>query len=182
MTRTPAQWCAGKPEEPAMSTRALYTFKGESAADTWNVYKHHDGYPTGAATTLVDAITFYAWKLPRYEADEFAASFCAAGKSHYFLRALAAKTAKDRAGYLRFADSNGGGVRMMPQGEPLAVAVKHCGDIEYRYEIFTGNNNELRIRAYSVDAWDAPGAETLLTDCLLTEFSAWAEKEEKTSK
>ena len=153
-----------------MSTRALYTFKGETAEDSWNVYKHHDGYPSGAAETLQDALAFYAWKLPRYEADEFAASFIAAGKSRSYLRALSAKTAKDRKGILSYAPQ-GGGVRMMPQGNPLAVACTNCSDIEYRYEIFAGNGTELRVRGYAVNAWDAPGSETLMLDCLLTEFT-----------
>lgn len=171
-----------------MSTRGLYTFKGETAADTWNVYRHSDNYPTGAAEVLADTVKFFAWQLPRYEADEFAAAFCAAGKSHYYLQALQVKTAKDRAVALRYTPLSkeekpyngvGGGIRFMPQGDPMQVALSNCSDIEYRYEIFQGNRKELRIRAYDVSAWDAPGKETLLTDCPLSEFAAWAEAEEK---
>jgi hypothetical protein len=161
-----------------MSTRALYTFNGATASESWNVYKHHDGYPSGAADTLEDALKFFAWPLPRYEADEFAASFCAAGKAYYHLKALAAKDAKGRADALRYA-MPGGGVRMMPQGQPLQVALNHCSDIEYRYEIYQGNNQELRVKAYAVSAWEAPANETLLTDCLVSELSAWAQAEEK---
>jgi hypothetical protein len=169
-----------------MSTRALYTFKGENAADTWNVYKHHDGYPTGAAETLQNTLKYYAWALPRYEADEFAAAFCAAGKSQHYLRAIEAVEAHNGADYknaMRYTalgeyKTQGGGVRMMPQGAPLKVASKHCSDIEYRYEIFAGKTGGLRIRAYAVNAWDAP-SETLLTECALSDFSAWAEAHEK---
>jgi len=169
-----------------MSTRALYTFKGESAADTWNVYKHHDGYPTGAAQFLADTFKHYAWALPRYEADECAAAFCAAGKSQHYLRAIEAVEAHNGEGYkdaMRYTalgeyKTQGGGVRMMPQGPALKVAAKNCSDIEFRYEIFVGKVNELRVRAYAVNAWDKP-TETLLTDCPMSEFAAWAESHEK---
>jgi hypothetical protein len=151
-------WCAALIGEPAMSTRALYTFKGETAADSWNVYKHHDGYPTGAAQVLQAALA-YAWELPRYEPDEFAAAFCAAGK----------------------AETKGGGVRFMPQGTPLKVASKHCSDIEFRYEIFADvRPGDLRIRAYAVSAWDKP-TETLLFECALSDFAVRAAAHEEES-
>jgi len=159
-----------------MSTRALYTFKGENASDTWNVYKHHDGYPTGAARVLQIAFDHFAWQLPRYEADECAAAFCAAGKADNYVRAALATTPEGRTASLLYA-SQGGGVRMMPQGPALKVASKHCSDIEYRYEIFE-KSRTLRIRAYAVNAWDKP-TETLLVDCPLSEFAAWAEQSEK---
>lgn len=62
-----------------MSTRAIYTFKDSDGSH--NVYKHHDGYPSGA----LDAIEATArgqnvWRLPRFEADEFAAGFIAENK------------------------------------------------------------------------------------------------------
>ena len=60
-----------------MSTRAVYTFKDRE--DTFNVYKHHDGYPEGALSFIKKA-TLYAWELPRFEPDEFGASFIAANK------------------------------------------------------------------------------------------------------
>jgi hypothetical protein len=169
-----------------MSTRALYTFKGENAADTWNVYKHHDGYPTGAANVLQNTLKYFAWVLPRYEADEFAAAFCAAGKADYYLRAVEAVEAHDAKEYkfaLRYTalgetKNQGGGVRMMPQGPALKVAAKNCSDIEYRYEIYQ-KANVLRVRAYAVNAWDDKPTETLLTDCPLAEFAAWAEAAER---
>lgn len=61
-----------------MSTRAVYTFIDPSS--THHVYKHHDGYPTGAAEFIGKALK-NAWALPRFEADEFAAAFVAANKS-----------------------------------------------------------------------------------------------------
>jgi len=60
-----------------MSTRAIYTFKGFGEA--YHVFKHHDGYPTGAAQWIKNALA-YAWELPRYEPDEFAAAFVAGNK------------------------------------------------------------------------------------------------------
>lgn len=94
-----------------MSTRALYTFKGtEDYPGNYNVYKHSDNYPSGAADAIHRALTL-AWPLPRYEADEFAASFVAANKRQ------------------------AGGVRLMPSGNASKVAQKNCTDIDYRYEI-----------------------------------------------
>jgi hypothetical protein len=60
-----------------MSTRAIYTFKG--FGDTYHVFKHHDGYPEGAADAIKNAL-LYAWEMPRYEPDEFAAAFIAGNK------------------------------------------------------------------------------------------------------
>lgn len=141
-----------------MSTRALYTFRDEDGT-AYNVYKHHDGYPTGAARVIRDAINYYAWPLPRFEADEFAAAFCAAGKSAFgeYLETL--KTHRNRRGALSNAIAwhtltptrGGGGVRLMPQGEPDGVASKHCCDIEYRYEVMMGRGNHKLI--IKVVAW-----------------------------
>lgn len=71
-----------------MSTRAIYTFsEGDHSI---HVYKHHDGYPyasynsgRGEAGGLlwIKKAKELAWELPRFEADEFAASFVAANKT-----------------------------------------------------------------------------------------------------
>jgi len=61
-----------------MGTRAVFTFKDSN--DTFSVYKHWDGYPEGAANFLTNAFDF-AWKLPRFEAADFAAAFIAANKT-----------------------------------------------------------------------------------------------------
>ncbi len=67
-----------------MSTRACYRFIPENGPNDWlgvvTVYKHHDGYPSGAALAIEKALD-YAWKLPRFEADEFAAAFVAGNKT-----------------------------------------------------------------------------------------------------
>jgi len=62
-----------------MGTRAIYTFKG--FGEEYHVYKHYDGYPTGAAEFLGKAVDA-SWPLPRYEPDEFAAAFIASNKTH----------------------------------------------------------------------------------------------------
>ncbi len=130
-----------------MSTRACYTFTDNSGS--YHVYKHHDGYPTGAAGHIQNALS-KAWELPRYEADEFAAAFVAANKN------------------------TSGSVRLMPSGPIQDVAP---GDIEYRYEIFPGNNGELRVTAYLVNNW-GNYTEELLFNCAFSELDQAAEKAE----
>jgi len=61
-----------------MGTRAIYFF--ESGDEICGVYKHYDGYPSAARHHIEDAKE-YAWKLPRFEADEFAAGFVAKHKN-----------------------------------------------------------------------------------------------------
>ena len=62
-----------------MSTRATFTFADQ--IDEVTVYKHHDGYPYGAAVSLMATVqSGRAWPQPRWEASEFAAAFVAANK------------------------------------------------------------------------------------------------------
>ena len=61
-----------------MSTRGLYTFTDSDGA-SFTVFKHWDNYPSGAHLFIQKALAF-SWDLPRFEADEFAASFIAANK------------------------------------------------------------------------------------------------------
>jgi hypothetical protein len=139
-----------------MSTRGLYTFKGESQRDSWNVYKHYDNYPTGAAEAITLALN-YAWPLPRYEADEFATAFIAANKA------------------------GAGNVRLMPQGKPLAVAQANCTDIKYRYEIYmvgTVKSADLHVKAFDVSGW-SDLTEELIYVGNLAGFAAWAKHEEE---
>jgi hypothetical protein len=63
--------------KPFMGTRAVYTFIDYK--DRHSVYKHFDGYPSGACGLIAKALK-QAWPLPRFEADEFAAAFVAANK------------------------------------------------------------------------------------------------------
>ena len=150
-----------------MSTRALYTFyPGE---DGWpkapiHVYKHHDGYPTGAADAIIAALEF-AWPLPRYEHDEFAAAFVAANKSHWIaeelrlLRKLETESEDHERSALREqigrvrnygTNGNGGGVRLCEGGDFEDVAPY---DIEYWYTISpkkTKGVTQLIVTAYDV--------------------------------
>jgi hypothetical protein len=159
-----------------MSTRALYTFKGENAKDSWNVYKHADGYPSGAASVIQLTLDYFTWALPRYEADTFAAGFCAAGKTSWLDNGKF-----DEENFKNYGPGGsyrwcvGGDVRLMPQGDPQKVATTNCSDIEYRYEVFLGNENELRVRAYVVSAWETYD-ETLLVDCKQADFAEWAKE------
>jgi hypothetical protein len=121
-------------EDTNMSTRACYTFIDERS--TLHVYKHHDGYPSGAVQWTEAALPL-AWPLPRFEADEFAASFVAANKTSQ------------------------GGVRLMPSGD---IETIKPSDIAYRYEI-TLKDGDLFTVAYragwnkaSVEIWAGPFA------------------------
>ena len=68
-----------------MGTRAIYFFddtfrNNRGTTNICAVYKHYDNYPKGAAYHI-EAAKDYAWRLPRFEADEFAAAFVAANKN-----------------------------------------------------------------------------------------------------
>lgn len=158
-----------------MSTRAMYTF--EDADGSYNVYKHSDGYPTQAAEALIRALD-YAWPLPRYEADDFAAAFVAANKSHWRNEAFNAfcdldalgramlagidvtpediKQIRDRLEHAReyYKTIRGGGVRLMPSGTWQDVAPH---DLEYRYVVSPGKGGQLVVTCWSVahdgDSW-----------------------------
>src|SRR3954467_14029413 len=108
-----------------MSTRALYTFiDPEREQDTFHVYKHHDGYPKGAAQHIEAALA-YAWPLPRFEADEFAAAFAAANKSHYRDRELE---------LLRQLEKLGEQVATEENGREIVALRKSLADIRYYIE------------------------------------------------
>jgi hypothetical protein len=117
--------------EDDMSTRAIYTFCDPRTEV--HVYKHHDGYPynggvhngtayeAGGLVWINDAKAF-AWDLPRFEADEFAASFVAANKS------------------------DGGGVRLIGDQKPW----EYASDCDYWYKV-TCINGDLHVTVLSVD-------------------------------
>ena len=158
-----------------MSTRALYSFLGEDG--NYNVYKHHDGYPSGAARTIKTAIDWFAWPLPRYESDAFAAAFCAAGKIGWVESVEdVTEWATENGPTAQGRQWSGGGVRLMPQGNPTQVACKHCSDIEYRYEL-TMIGDVLNIRAFKGNWWDdkhAPIGEDEIFIGPFDQFVAWA--------
>lgn len=111
-----------------MSTRAVYTFT-DANKETFHVYKHHDGYPSGACE-WIEAAKGRAWPLPRFEADEFGAAFVAANKPN--------------DGY------PGGGVRLMPCGDIKKLAPM---DIAYWYDI-KPKGQTLHVSCYSIDNWE----------------------------
>lgn len=101
-----------------MSTNAIYFFDDTFQNDrgTINicaVYKHYDNYPEGAASHI-EAAKDYAWRLPRFEADEFASAFVAANKN-----------------------KNGGEVRLIPLFEHTSrpEVMKDYPWCEYYYDI-----------------------------------------------
>ena len=61
-----------------MSTRSVFTFKDDF--NEFHVYKHCDGYPSGALEAIEKTLQ-KAWELPRFEAADFGAAFIAANKS-----------------------------------------------------------------------------------------------------
>lgn len=165
-----------------MSTRAMYTFIGDKSGrsrEQFHVYKHHDGYPingTSGAVFWLKAALDYAWPLPRYEADDFAAAFVAANKSSgeslrterlatYRQSLRRAKKndedtsyyEKEIAGLLNRTitpGGQGGGIRLMQSGPDWRTIAPW--DIAYRYEVeHTTGENDLTVRAYSV-SFDAP--------------------------
>lgn len=171
-----------------MSTRAVYTFFGDHDEAPRHVYKHSDGYPTGAVQWITAALCF-AWKLPRYENDEFAAAFVAANKSYYRNRLFdlyrkPKKTAADRTAikhYEGMNDYNGGQVRLIAASEAMlpasVVAQRFAADAEYRYEIRC-QDDELYVKVYSTDYWEEP-KEIEIWSGPLTKMKAWAEEYEK---
>lgn len=160
-----------------MSTRAVYTFK--EGREVYHVYKHHDGYPSGAAAAITNALPF-AWPLPRWEADEFATAFIAGNKAHYIneeLRLLRkgarSKRDKESLAYVRKLSAeghNGGGVR-------LTKGPEAHGDLEYRYEISfrsgsgPGSTSVLWVRAFRIET----DKDALIFQGPLASFVKWAD-------
>lgn len=92
-----------------MSTRAVFTVTDEN--NTFHIYKHYDGYPSEVPSNIAKALKF-AWQLPRFEADEFAAAFVTGNKC------------------------SGGSIRLLPTGEWQNVVPQ---DISFLYVITCGN-------------------------------------------
>jgi hypothetical protein len=152
-----------------VSTRAFYRFIPQNGPNDWpgavTVYKHHDGYPSGAAKAIEKALDF-AWKLPRFKADEFAAAFVAGNKTlassiraHYEQHATdaekQAKVDKQYAKlnmpehYCRLAKNAkaGGGIRLVPY-EGLDAYQRFASDIAYLYDIRCVDG-KLQVTAYT---------------------------------
>jgi hypothetical protein len=148
-----------------MSTRACYRFVDPASSEVVTIYKHHDGYPEGAVCWITKALD-YAWRLARFEADEFAAAFVAANKDsaqnkrrEYLDRAERESDPTRKAALLQIADDwrpngryaamNGGGVRIVNQ--PGLDAFKaFAPDIAYLYDV-TVKDGALLINAFATD-------------------------------
>lgn len=137
-----------------MSTRACYTFldtftRGETRS--FHVYKHYDGYPyaqshtgeeAGGLVWIREALS-YAWKLPRFEADEFAASFVAANKTP------------------RKEEWDGGDFRLINTEHPWQFS----NDPVYWYVVDKRENvPDLYVEVFEVDWWDAKPNNTLIME------------------
>lgn len=132
-----------------MSTRAMYTFQDERT--TVHVYKHFDGYPSGAHEFITNAMP-YAWDLPRFEADDFAAAFVAANKTQ-----------------------GGGNVRLC--GTAIQEPWQFSSDSEYWY-VITCPNGELHIEAFEVNWWGDEPESTRIFEGTLEEMAKFVEEQE----
>ncbi len=131
------------------------------------VYKHRDGYPSGAAQAIEAALPC-AWPLPRFEPDEFAAAFVRANKrsaedwAREYERQAEKATGEDKPYLLDTARKYrtdpgyrgccGGNVRLVPY-EGLDGYQRFAGDIAYLYDIRC-ENGKIRITAYTTDECD----------------------------
>jgi hypothetical protein len=155
-----------------MSTRACYRFFPSNGPNDWpgvvTVYKHSDGYPSGAAEAIEAALP-YAWPLPRFEPDEFAAAFVRGNKKstedwaqRYEAQASKTTDQDQKAACLSVAeryrtdpvyrDCCGGGIRLVPY-EGLDAYQRFAGDIAYLYDIRC-ENGKIRITAYTTSERD----------------------------
>lgn len=171
-----------------MSTRAIYSFFGDDDAPR-HVYKHSDGYPTGAAEAIENALEF-AWPLPRYENDEFAAAFVAANKSYLHKRLLELyrkkrRTPKDNK-MIAYHESalakagSGGQIRLIaPSGSMIPAreaAAAFAVDAEYRYEVRC-LDGELHVKVFATNYWDGPEEEEIFSGPFKA-MKTWAEERE----
>lgn len=135
-----------------MSTRGVYTFietADEKVADGHHVYVHSDNYPTGALTYLTDMLMSDThFELPRYEADEMAASFVAANKKH------------------------GGNIRLMKK-RAGAADVEYGYVIWQSQE--PRSRGQLMVRCSSTDYWGSRPKDKTLFEGTFAEFGAWAQ-------
>jgi hypothetical protein len=139
-----------------MSTRGIYQFTDGN--ESFCVYKHCDNYPEGphggfAAIAKAGALS---WKLPRFEPDEFAASFVAANKD------------------------GSGGVRLTQGGAWHAAASLDC---EYAYIIGMGaNHREPVVQCFAIQSDYDTGewtATSVYCHSLAKVIEGWRPSEER---
>lgn len=136
-----------------MSTRAIYIFRGHD--EQYTVYKHHDGYLSGAAECLTVARRL-SWCAPRFEPDEAAAAFVAAAKLATHLTVADGKLVFDSVGANRYPLS--GDVRLLNVSRGKGVFHKAPCDIEFAY-LIESKHGDWYVTAYATDFWDAVKAK-----------------------
>jgi hypothetical protein len=125
-----------------MSTRSAYIFKDEGGS--YAVYKHCDGYPTGAANSLINAKK-YAWQGNRFEADEFACAFITAEKVNSYASCKKYRPKGDKE------PIDAGGQMRLLEG----IELKHMPiDIEYLYIIRNTANDPMSASRVKVSAYE----------------------------
>lgn len=124
-----------------MSTRATLTVRdAKNGTEAYSVYRHSDGYPDtehGVFATLPLALS-YAWSLPRFEADDFAAAIIAAWKQP-------ARYSYPGARYV----TQGGNIR-------YTTGRDTHGDTAYHYDIWPDGKGRIAVRCFERcrdDAW-----------------------------
>jgi hypothetical protein len=132
-----------------MSTRAIYSFI--DATDTYHVYVHYDGYPSGAANYFKRWLdSNLSWELPRFEADEAAAGFIA--------------SIKTRQGNVRIAKNRTDAV-----------------DVEYGYRIYQDNDNRLCVQCVTTNYWGVLHEEGIFDGAMDTFIVTSGQIEENTN-
>ncbi len=120
-----------------MSTRACYQFIDEDENIT--VYKHWDGYPSGAKEAIEAAIP-YAWPFPRFEAGDFSAAFVAANRRRPTDKWKNWQTGKKEP---IPRDMIGGNVYLLPNDAGKGAWKNHL-DLDYLYVVaFDGDSLEI---------------------------------------
>ena len=181
-----------------MSTRGFFTFRGTNPEDEHHVYKHCDCYPEGphGGVFAIAGALRYAWPLPRFEPDEFAAAFVCAAKMPFQFKenvnavidaiiaqpvsTIYSEDAAARAPFTlalqpnRYLGGIGGGVGLCPSGSWKDVAPS---DIAYRYVVYM-QKNALMLDVWAVNHRD-PSKRHSWTEAILfygayADAQAWA--------
>ena len=118
-----------------MGTRSIIVVHDKDEKKGHCIYRHWDGYPESIIPDLELALP-YAWPLPRFEADEFAASIVAAWK---------------KPGDGKDLHSQGGNIRLSGEIE-LKDRFKE-GDsrgVDYSY-VVTEDEGKVRVSCFNSD-------------------------------
>ena len=154
-----------------MSTRAIYIFKDKD--EQFTVYKHHDGYPSGAVQWLTLG-RHLAWGGNRFEPDEAAASFVAAAKLSGELKRVDGKLAFTGQQY-----PTGGGVRLLNVSKKRGIFDGAPADITFAYvvEQHVPGQGGWFVTAYATSFWDGVKAAKAkeIWQGPLEEMADWAD-------